>query len=125
MSPTVSGHSPIAVYFREYLSYDALRTECDRIVASFPSWCTVETKILGHSEEGRELFVIHVWPRGRGKAQPTLWVDANMHAGELIGTNVVPLPHWLELPRRLPGSPRLRWPLPWPPRPWLAPSPRP
>jgi hypothetical protein len=76
-------------HLREFLSYEAMRLECDAVKATFPSWCTVETKVLGHSEEGRELVAFHVWPRGKGKAQPTLWVDANMHAGELVGTNVV------------------------------------
>lgn len=76
-------------HLHHFLSYSALRDECEAIVAAFPSWCTVETKVLGHSEEGRELVAFHVWPKGKGHSQPTLWIDANMHAGELVGTNVV------------------------------------
>lgn len=74
---------------REYLSYEALRGELDRVVALFPAACTVERKVLGHTPEGREILALHVWPRGRGVDQPTLWVDANMHSAELIGANVV------------------------------------
>ena len=57
--------------------------------ARFPQDITAEINVIGQSAEKRDILVLHVWPRGRSVRQPTLWVDANMHSAELVGTNVV------------------------------------
>jgi hypothetical protein len=84
-------HAPFlaSLLWRQYLDFSELKSEISRISAMFPSWCCVEIKALGQSLEGRDLLAIHIWPQGAGVAQPTLWFDANMHAQEFAGTNVV------------------------------------
>jgi len=88
-TPTFFSRQNPPPWLTRFLSYDDMCVEIDRITPRFPAGCTVERKVLGHSPEGRELFALHVWPRGRDEHQPTLWMDANMHSGELVGTNVV------------------------------------
>lgn len=42
---------------------------------------------IGTSAEGRPLYVVVVG-RDPDRARPALWIDANMHSNEVIGTNV-------------------------------------
>lgn len=47
----------------------------------------VRVERFGSSAEGRPLYVVKVG-RDPDRARPALWVDANMHASELVGINV-------------------------------------
>lgn len=47
----------------------------------------VRVERFGSSAEGRPLYVVKVG-REPDRARPALWVDANMHASELVGINV-------------------------------------
>ena len=68
-----------------YLSYDALQAQLDRWVAAFPALARLVR--IGTTAEGRALhvLVIGVDPQRR---RPSVWVDANMHAGEVSGSCV-------------------------------------
>jgi hypothetical protein len=47
----------------------------------------VRVERFGSSAEGRPLYLVKVG-RDPDRARPALWVDANMHASELVGVNV-------------------------------------
>jgi hypothetical protein len=72
--------------FRErYLSYDEIVEQLRAWAREAPD--VVELRSIGQSREGRELWVI-VIGREPGRARPSVWVDGNMHAGELCGSSV-------------------------------------
>lgn len=73
----------------QYLSNSAMVALLLDLKEEFPENVHTEIAVIGTTPENNEVYALHVWPRGRGVRQPTLWVDANMHAGELVGTNVV------------------------------------
>ena len=72
---------------KAFYSYADLVAEIKKIC----SLITCDHKIisLAQTPEGRDLWAIHVRPQGWNTRLPTVWIDANMHAAELVGTNVV------------------------------------
>lgn len=68
-----------------YLSYDELMAALQRLQHDHPTLVRLER--IGSSAEGRPLYVIVVGT-DPDRRRPALWVDANMHAGEVLGTNV-------------------------------------
>lgn len=70
---------------RELIGYDALTTQLQEWAAEYPDFVTLES--AGKSGDGRELWVLVVG-REPSRARPAAWVDGNMHAPELAGTNV-------------------------------------
>jgi len=69
----------------DYLDYAALTTQLTAWARHFPELCRLES--IGQTPEGRELWVLTVG-REPGRARPGVWVDGNMHAGEVAGTSV-------------------------------------
>ncbi|MFT5355809.1 MAG: hypothetical protein ACI9KE_003028 [Polyangiales bacterium] len=69
---------------RELIGYEALTTQLKEWAAEH-EFVTLES--AGKSGDGRELWVLIVGHEP-SRARPAAWVDGNMHASELAGTNV-------------------------------------
>ncbi|MEC7519083.1 MAG: M14 family metallopeptidase [Myxococcota bacterium] len=77
---------PLALGFRErYLHYDELTEQLKSWADAFPELVRLES--IGKSREGRELWLLTVGP-DPDQVRPAVWVDGNMHAGELAGSSV-------------------------------------
>lgn len=76
-------------YLSQYLDFAALKAELLALKKSYPQHIHTEIISIGSSPQGRDILALCVSPQGHLVQQPTLWVDANMHSAELIGTNVV------------------------------------
>ena len=71
----------------DYLNYDALQAAATGLAARFADVCSIQS--IGTSEQGRELLLLTVGtPDAREERRPACWIDGNMHASELCGTNV-------------------------------------
>ncbi len=58
------------------------------LAAGFPTLCSIES--MGQSYEGRDLWVLTITNTATGPAdeKPAMYIDGNIHAGELTGCNV-------------------------------------
>src|SRR5262249_7524791 len=68
-----------------YLDYEALTAQLRAWAKEHPSLVRLES--IARTEEGRDLHLLIIGP-DPDRARPTVWVDGNMHAGELCGSNV-------------------------------------
>lgn len=68
-----------------YLDYETLTATLEGWAAAHPT--VVRLHSLGTSEEGRELWVLTLG-EDPDRDRPSVWVDGNMHASELAGSNV-------------------------------------
>ncbi|WP_186645667.1 M14 family metallopeptidase [Fluviispira vulneris] len=73
----------------KYLNYKDMMSDINLLCNHFPKKCEVEKIEIAKTIEGRAIIAIRVFPKGKQVEQPTLWMDANMHSIELIGTNTV------------------------------------
>ncbi len=74
------------VTFREnYLDYEALTAQLRAWQQAHPS--LVELRSLAKTPEGRDVWLLVVGPDPQ-RTRPAVWVDGNLHAGELAGSNV-------------------------------------
>lgn len=69
---------------RRYLRFTELQQHLKALVERRPDLVRLER--IGSSAEGRPLYVVVVG-RDPDRTRPALWIDANMHANELVGTN--------------------------------------
>jgi murein tripeptide amidase MpaA len=74
-----------AGFRRKYLDYEELTTQVRAWAAAHPN--VVRLTSLATTEEGRELWLLTLGP-DPDRSRPSVWVDGNMHASELAGTNV-------------------------------------
>lgn len=70
---------------RQYLRYADLQQHLKTLAETEKDF--VRLHRIGSSSEGRPLYVIAVG-KDPDRARPAMWIDANMHANEVIGTNV-------------------------------------
>jgi hypothetical protein len=76
----------LSLGFRErFLSHDEITEQLDRWVAAFP--LLLKYDAIGRTPEGRPIWMITLGKEPERK-RPAVWVDANMHAGELSGSCV-------------------------------------
>jgi hypothetical protein len=68
-----------------YLTYAELTAQVQGWAEAFPEICRVSS--IGTSTEGRALWLLTIGP-DPDRARPAVWVDGNMHAGELCGSSV-------------------------------------
>jgi len=68
----------------EYPTYETLTAQLQAWAEAFPD-CT-RLQSLGRTPEGREIWLLSVAADPEGTA-PAVWVDGNMHAGELAGSS--------------------------------------
>lgn len=72
--------------FREdYLGYEALTRQLRAWAEAFPEVVRLES--LGQTPEGREIWRLTVGPEPE-RVRPAVWVDGNMHSGEVSGSCV-------------------------------------
>ena len=72
--------------FREdYLDYEALTQQLTDWAEAFPSCARVES--IGRTPQGREIWLFSVGPDA-ASVRPSVWVDGNMHGGEVSGSSV-------------------------------------
>jgi len=74
-----------APFRSSYLSHDQIAAQLEAWAEAHPELCRLDT--LGTTPEGRPLQVLVVGPEPE-RARPGVWVDGNMHACELAGSNV-------------------------------------
>ncbi|WP_338635542.1 M14 family metallopeptidase [Spirobacillus cienkowskii] len=77
------------LFSKQYLNYNEMLSEIENLCKKFPKNIFFEKIIIGKTIEQRDILAIRVYPQGQNCIQPTVWIDANMHATEFIGTNVV------------------------------------
>lgn len=71
--------------FRQnYLDFAALEEQLRLWAASFPEF--VRLSSIGTSQEGRELWLVTIG-KNPDVVRPAVWVDGNMHASEVCGSN--------------------------------------
>ena len=70
---------------KRYLDYDELTAQLDSWVRKYPGLIRIQS--LGKTPEGRELWLATVG-RSPEHTRPAFWLNANMHAAELCGSNV-------------------------------------
>ena len=70
---------------RRYLDHEAVCAQLVRWAEAYPDLIRLES--AGMSPEDRDLTVVVVG-REPDRVRPSAWIDANMHASELCGTNV-------------------------------------
>ena len=76
----------LSLGFRErFLTHDEITAQLEQWSDAFPD--LVRTESIGTTPEGRSIWMLIVGKEPE-RARPAVWVDANMHAGELSGTSV-------------------------------------
>jgi Zinc carboxypeptidase len=86
MNESLSQLDALSRGFRaRYLRHADVEAQLRAWAEAFPALVRIET--IGHSPEGRPLFVAVIGPEP-DRARPSVLVDANMHANELAGTSV-------------------------------------
>jgi hypothetical protein len=77
-------------YFtNKYLTYNEMNSDIDNLCSQIPKNVEFEKLEIAKTLENRSIIALRVYPKGKKIDQPTIWIDANMHSNELIGTNAV------------------------------------
>lgn len=77
--------TPAVLIRRGYLRFAQLQEHLAALAIAWPDLVRLER--IGSTSAGRPLYVVVVG-RDPERTRPALWMDANMHANELLGTNV-------------------------------------
>jgi len=74
------------IKFDKYYLYDELTAYLKEFTAAYPQF--VELSSIGKSFEGREIWVVTLTSSATGAAEekPAMYVDGNIHAGEVTGS---------------------------------------
>ncbi len=76
----------LSLGFRDrFLSYDELTRQVRGWADAFPDLCRLTS--IGKTPEGREMWLLTLGP-DPDRTRPSAWVDGNMHASEISGSNV-------------------------------------
>src|SRR6185436_2659405 len=81
---TVSSSAPNS-FRAAYLDYAALTAQLQAWATAYPTLVRLER--LGTTPEGRAQWLVVIGPEPE-RIRPAVWVDGNMHASELAGSNV-------------------------------------
>lgn len=81
-------NSIIPIDYTSYPDYKELTSILKKLAGAYPS--LAQLKSAGKSLQGRELWYIEVTDFNTGKAEtkPAVYMDGNMHAGEVLGTSI-------------------------------------
>ena len=74
-----------AAFRQSYLDYDGLTEQLREWVRRHPE--VVRLQSLATTPEGREVWLLTIGPEP-DRRRPAVWIDGNMHAGELAGSSV-------------------------------------
>lgn len=76
----------IGITFDRYYCYDDLTSYLHQYQQTYPEFVSVES--IGKSFEGRDVWGVTITNSATGKAQdkPAMYVDGNIHAGEVTGS---------------------------------------
>lgn len=77
---------PIDVNFDKYYLYDELTSYLHRYAEIYPQFASLES--IGKSFEGRDIWAMTITNRATGSPdeKPAMYVDGNIHAGEVTGS---------------------------------------
>jgi hypothetical protein len=84
-APPLADSSAAHGFRSKYLDYAALTAQLQAWVVAYPSLVRLER--LGTTPEDRAQWLLVIGPEPE-RTRPAVWVDANMHASELAGSNV-------------------------------------
>jgi hypothetical protein len=73
------------LFTREYLDHQKLTAQLHAWAEEHPSLVRVES--IARTGEGRDVWLLTLGP-DPDRARPTVWIDGNMHAGEVCGSSV-------------------------------------
>lgn len=78
----------VAITFDRYYKYDELTSYLQAVAAAYPELATLSS--AGKSYEGREIWVVTLTNQATGMAdsKPAIYVDGNIHAGEVTASMV-------------------------------------
>jgi hypothetical protein len=76
----------VSLGFRHaYLDYERLTAQLRAWTEAFPSLCRLGS--IARTPEGREVWILTIGAEP-DRIRPAVWVDGNLHAGELAGSSV-------------------------------------
>jgi len=82
----MSSLADLSLGFRHaYLDHERLTAQLRAWTENFPGLCRLGS--IARTPEGREVWVLTVGP-DPDRIRPAVWVDGNLHAGELAGSSV-------------------------------------
>ena len=78
--------SRVKVEFDRYYTYQQLTEALQEFAAAYPQFASLDT--IGKSYEGRDVWVMTLTNQSTGAAEdkPAMYIDANIHAGEVTGS---------------------------------------
>lgn len=71
-----------------FYTYDELTGVLNRLASDYPKLAMLES--IGQSHEGRDIWLLTITNQETGRAdeKPAMYIDGNIHAGEVTGCNV-------------------------------------
>lgn len=84
----------VDIAFNRYYSHDELNAHLHAIAKAYPDLVTV--KMLGHSRQGREMWlaIVNNPKTGEHSSKPAMWIDGNVHGNEIQAAEVVLYTLW-------------------------------
>ncbi|HHW98176.1 MAG TPA: carboxypeptidase, partial [Firmicutes bacterium] len=78
----------VAISFDRYYKYDELSCYLKSVAAAYPELATLSS--AGKSYEGRDIWALTLTNQATGTAEskPAIYVDGNIHAGEVTASMV-------------------------------------
>ncbi len=78
--------SRVPITFDRYLLYSETKEYLHKVAAGYPDLCSLNS--IGKSYEGRDIWALTITAGGIASAseKPAIYVDANIHAGEVTGS---------------------------------------
>ncbi|HHT84874.1 MAG: M14 family metallopeptidase [Bacillota bacterium] len=78
--------SKVPITFDRYLLYEEIKQYLENVAAAYPDLCSLSS--IGKSYEGRDIWLLTITAGGEAapSEKPAIYVDANIHAGEVTGS---------------------------------------
>jgi hypothetical protein len=86
--------SRVEIAFNRYYDYEEMTGLLHRLVEAYPELLTLQS--LGQSVQGREMWLVTLNNPATGPdtAKPAMWIDGNVHGGEIQGGETVLYSIW-------------------------------
>ncbi|HMM42966.1 MAG TPA: M14 family zinc carboxypeptidase, partial [Thermomicrobiales bacterium] len=83
-----AGKTERQIDISRFHTYDELTALLKGLVETYPTLATLES--IGQSHEGRQIWLVTITNQETGAAddKPAMYIDGNIHAGEVTGCNV-------------------------------------